>query len=396
MVKNILLSFFALLTFGSIFVSPNIKASTASAYFGGSQQRVNVNVSGALNVGEGDFTIEFWVKPTRISASSNCTSANDVWTQGSLIIDRDIWGPGDYGDYGIAYMQDGRFAFGVNNGSDGVTVCSGVAPTGQWTHIAAVRSGSNVLIYTNGSLSNSATLSGNLSYRIGRSTSYSNDPLLVFGAEKHAVGYDFQGYMDELRISNIARSISLPSGDYSVDGSTVALYRFENNTQDSALGFNGSNSGVTFQNDVPSQLQPPPPTPPPPAPPTQPPSTVTTDPPVTQQQNNNNQTSNNTPNSVTNNEDPESDATTTIVETELNPTSMPNKLLEQPTLSWVSKPIAEESQNSNIVFNIVIVALTILIGILSVILYLLVAKPHIIENLWQKVFKKKESNKLSV
>jgi hypothetical protein len=67
----------------------------------------------------GDFTIEFQMRaqaaqnPLGTSATSG---PNDDWTLGRVIVDRDIFGSGDYGDYGIS-LAGGRIAFGVNNGT---------------------------------------------------------------------------------------------------------------------------------------------------------------------------------------------------------------------------------------------------------------------------------------
>jgi len=216
----------------------------------------DLNTYGSLNVGSGDFTIEFWVKPVSVTAGASCSNGADVFTNGAIIYDRDVYGPGDYGDFGLSIMNDNKIAFSVHNGSSGVTACSSALPLNTWSYIAAVRQGNTIKIFRNGVLDDTQTLSGNLSYRLGRSTTYTADPYVVLGAEKHtSVGsesftaYHFDGYMDELRISNIARVITMPTGQFSNDGNTVALFRFEDNATSEGGAITGTEVGVTYHSD---------------------------------------------------------------------------------------------------------------------------------------------------
>jgi Concanavalin A-like lectin/glucanases superfamily len=253
--------FILLLGFYVIPVNPaNAQTSNNSVRFsGGSKIRIPVT-SSAINIGAGNFTLEFWLKISGVSAGSTCNNGADNFTEGGLVIDRDIWGPGDFGDFGISVMSDRRLAFSVHNGAGGVTACSTALALNTWYYIAAVKSGNNISIYVNGALSQSRTFSGssNLSYNIGRGFDSAcpnpcQDPYLVLGAEKHAVGYNFNGLMDELRISNSARAISgVPTAPFPIDGNTVAMYRFEGNATDSDAGFNGTNFGATYSTDTPS------------------------------------------------------------------------------------------------------------------------------------------------
>lgn len=183
------------------------------------------------------FTIEFELKAVLSEnplGSSATQGANDDWTLGHIIIDRDIFGSGDYGDYGIS-LVNGRVAFGINNGSQSFTIItSSQIPNNQWVHIAATRNHINgqMRIFVNGVQSANGTgPTGNISYRVGRSTVWANDPYIVFGAEKH--DYDpnsypsFRGFIDNVRFSNIVRyTTNFTPSSYSVDGNTVAFYNF--------------------------------------------------------------------------------------------------------------------------------------------------------------------------
>jgi len=266
--RNIFLKLFSFLLIVSVLIFPflNLDFSNVASASSGKAIRFNgtifsyvaynINTYNSLNVGSGDFTIEFWVKPVSVTAGASCSNAADVFTNGAIIFDRDIYGPGDYGDFGLSIMNDNKIAFSVHNGSSGVTACSSALPLNTWSYIAAVRQGNTIKIYRNGVLNDTQTLSGNLSYRLGRSTTYTADPYVVLGAEKHtSVGsqlftaYHFDGFIDELRISNIARVITMPTGQFSNDGNTVALFRFEDNANNEGGTITGIEQGVTYHSD---------------------------------------------------------------------------------------------------------------------------------------------------
>lgn len=199
------------------------------------------NPNRKLDVG-GDFTIEFQMKAL-LADNPGGTSAtqgyNDDWTLGHVIIDRDIFGGGDYGDYGIS-LANGRIAFGVNNGSNSYTLIgtSNVAD-GSWHHIAVTRNSITgvMQIFVDGVTDDnfSSGVSGDVSYRDGRTITngWVNEPYIVIGAEKH--DYDnstypsFNGYFDELRISNSVRYTSSysPVEKLTDDANTMALYHFD-------------------------------------------------------------------------------------------------------------------------------------------------------------------------
>ncbi len=200
----------------------------------------------------GDFTIEFQMRAQAAQnplGTSATTGPNDDWTLGHVIVDRDIFGNGDYGDYGIS-LAGGRIAFGINNGSQSYTVISStVVADDNWHHIAVTRSATagTLQIFIDGTLDNSqiTSVTGNISYRDERITIWPNDPFIVLGAEKH--DYDnsqypsYRGYLDELRISNTVRYTSnyTPVNRFSDDLNTVLLYHFDEGmgslVRDSAL-----------------------------------------------------------------------------------------------------------------------------------------------------------------
>ncbi|MBL8056727.1 MAG: LamG domain-containing protein [Anaerolineales bacterium] len=186
----------------------------------------------------GDFTLEAWLKAepgANPSAAGQCGS-NDGWIYGHIIFDRDEWGDGDYGDFGVS-LSGGRLVFGVSRGAAGTTVCSTNAiADGAWHHVAFTRRAADgqLSIFIDGRLeAQAAGPAGDVSYRDGRATSYADDPFLVIGAEKHDAGASypsFNGWVDEVRVSTTVRytaAFTRPAAPFTPDASTAALYHFD-------------------------------------------------------------------------------------------------------------------------------------------------------------------------
>jgi hypothetical protein len=223
----------------------------------------------------GDFTIEFWLKALPgDNAAPACSPGEDNWIYGNVVIDRDVYFAGDYGDYGIS-LADGRIVFGVNNGSEGTTLCGQTNVTdGRWHHIALTRSAADgsLAIFIDGRLDvRGDGPTGDVSYRDGRATQYPADPFLVIGAEKHDAGPEypsFRGWIDEVRISRIIRyrgAFTPPTAPFTPDPDTVALYHFNEGAgvtvrdssgapggpSDGALRVGGSPAGPAWSEDTP-------------------------------------------------------------------------------------------------------------------------------------------------
>jgi hypothetical protein len=204
-----------------------------------------------IDVGAGDFTLEFWLKALPgENGSGACAAGGDNWIYGNIVVDRDVYGGGDYGDFGVA-LAGGRIAFGVARGAVGTTVCGATdVADGAWHHIALTRRASDgqLRIFVDGRVDGTGTGPvGDVSYRDGRPTSYPNDPYLVLGAEKHDAGAaypSYSGWLDEVRISRVVRyptAFERPSGPFAPDGETVGLYHFNEGSGDTI----GDSSGAT-------------------------------------------------------------------------------------------------------------------------------------------------------
>jgi hypothetical protein len=214
------------------------------------------NPANPMDVG-GSFTIEFQIKALLADnpqGTSVFSGTHDDWVMGHVIVDRDIFGPGDYGDYGIS-LCGGRIAFGVNNGNQGYTVVSNTSVAdGVWHFVAVTRNALNgeLQIFIDGTLdvSEISPVIGDISYRDSRPTTWPNDPFIVLGAEKHdydnATYPSFNGFLDELRISTGI----LYSGNYTplpalMDGpGTVGLFHFDEGSGLTAYNSAASGAGV--------------------------------------------------------------------------------------------------------------------------------------------------------
>lgn len=233
-----------------------------------------------VDVGDEDFTIEFWMKAASAYNTSDPVSCgnNNNWIYGNIIIDRDRYNQGR--NYGIS-VAGGLIVFGTMGSSgDAFTICSTTdVLDNDWHHIALQRRRSDgwMWLYVDGILeANANGPNGDISYPDdgvpgdfcgGPCTN--SDPYIVFGAEKHDAGPafpSFNGYLDEVRFSGILRystNFTPPSAPFVTDGNTVGLYRFETGSglvayDDSGSGspngvihFGGSPPGPVWTTDTP-------------------------------------------------------------------------------------------------------------------------------------------------
>jgi hypothetical protein len=221
------------------------------------QDRVRIPIDAPprpADLGATDFTIEFWLKA--LSGGNNgvaACGANDGWITANTVIDRDIFGGGDFGDFGIAVSGGNVIAFGLSVGASGTTLCSTQAVgDGQWHHVAAVRRLDGFMqLFVDGLPAGSTQgATGNASYRDNRNTTNPVDSYLVFGAEKHDAGAaypSFNGWIDEVRLSSTTRYTAafIPSTTpFITDGATVGLYHFDEGPVGACIGVVRDASGA--------------------------------------------------------------------------------------------------------------------------------------------------------
>lgn len=186
----------------------------------------------ALDVGAGSFTLEVWIRGS-LSDNGSSHAGGDVelwnysWIDGNILLDRDVW-CGTERKWGVS-VAGGFVRFGTargDSGPDSDHTLEGDVPVldGHWHHIAVVRDATTgrKRIFVDGVLdmeSSPAASTADLSYPDGGVPVTPNQCypgqqtpwgwFLVVAAEKHDAGPawpSFNGYVDELRIWNVARS----------------------------------------------------------------------------------------------------------------------------------------------------------------------------------------------
>ena len=228
--------------------------------------RIKIPLAGNPANVSGDFTIEFWIHCDDGDNNGNvsATSHGDGWIPGNVLIDRDIFGNADPGDFGLSIGASAQLppshrvvAFGLNRKHEGITIrrTTNIADR-QWHHIAVTRSGSTGLIrlFVDGQVdAEGIGPAGDVAYPADRVTMYpASDPYLVIGAEKHDGGAaypSFNGSMDELRISGIVRydsAFRVPANAFQPDEATALLYHFDENGGTSITDAAGRVNGALF------------------------------------------------------------------------------------------------------------------------------------------------------
>jgi hypothetical protein len=141
-----------------------------SGYFGASTQYLTLGTNTAFNPGSGDFTFECWAYAISSPASSSLFEG----TSNGLSVTFDATNHLAVANSGVAYLITDPATFSLTN---------------QWVHIVAVRSGTNLSLYKNGS-------------RVA--TSASNSTNLVSSTQNY-IGLNggsayFPGYISNLRL----------------------------------------------------------------------------------------------------------------------------------------------------------------------------------------------------
>jgi hypothetical protein len=166
------------------------KLGTASGYFDGTGDYLDITGVGDFNFGSDDFTIDFWVNTTHTLNGSTIVNVFDS--------------PSNRRSWVFTINVGGKGAFFVSyNGISTIGIYSDAGINdGAWHHCAIIRNGSELAMYIDGIKqidvadvsTNSIYYNVNTPLTLGRRSNSSNNP------------YYFNGYIDELRISNgIAR-----------------------------------------------------------------------------------------------------------------------------------------------------------------------------------------------
>lgn len=171
------------------------KFGNSSMFFNGTSDYLQMitNQSQTLVLGSSDFTIEGWFYFNSLTTSRKLFAFDTVITSGysGIYVETN-------GSNGVSvYMSSDGGTWTVSAASSGVTLS-----TGQWYHIAVVRSGSgssNIKLYIDGTSRASGTFSG-IVYT-STTTSYTIGCVYVSSAP---AGF-FSGYIDDFRVARYAR-----------------------------------------------------------------------------------------------------------------------------------------------------------------------------------------------
>lgn len=154
------------------------KFGGSSAYFDGNGDYLTAPNSDDWNFGNGDFTIDFWIKGAATGAG---------YTKG-IVTKSAMSDPQENAFFVAVYNSKLSFTLcGVHSESSGAIIADD-----NWHHVAIVKNGTNIQSYVDGTLNTSAT-SGSFVNQSGN--------LYVGNFNNLDPNRYFNGYIDELRIS---------------------------------------------------------------------------------------------------------------------------------------------------------------------------------------------------
>ena len=188
-----------------------------------------------------NYTVEFWVNCTTGGAASNYC---DIISQGTLPATADP----DKNCWVISYNSGYGFRLKVADADTTVIECGyGQGLEKAWHHIALVRQTNDYVLYIDGVSGATVTDSSTVTF----------DGPLVIGGRKQTDGsviYDLDGYLDEIRFSNVARytaNFTPDTTEFTSDANTKLL--IHSNTTMGSTTFtdsSGSPHTITANGDV--------------------------------------------------------------------------------------------------------------------------------------------------
>jgi len=164
------------------------KFGTTSMSFDGTGDWLISPASAFQNLGTSDFTIDGWFYFTTTGSVQNLLGT---------------WSASPSRGWFFYFDPTLKMAFTYSTtGSNAVDAGFGYTPTtNTWVYLALVRSGADLKFYANGTQQGST-------HNISTSSIYANTQPLYVGERGSAAGTAFNGYMDELRITRYARTVT--------------------------------------------------------------------------------------------------------------------------------------------------------------------------------------------
>jgi len=179
----------------------NAQLSTAQAKFGTASLLLDgtddyIETTTNLDLSSGDFTIDLWIRP------DNVTGYKGIWQSGTSTTEQ-------------SYLLGNQVYWTINPST--IITTSVTVSAGVWTMLSYERQGNTHRIYKNGTLEDTV------------STGNKPDNGL-FSIGKNGFG-DFNGYIDEVRVSDIARytgsSFTEPTSEFEFDSNTNVLIHLD-------------------------------------------------------------------------------------------------------------------------------------------------------------------------
>ena len=204
------------------------------------------------DVGEGDFTIELWLKADANNLQPDVECKEYDFVLGNIIVDRDRYNQGQA--FGLS-LTGGKATFSAQTANYWSNTVCGTTDLrdSKWHHVAIqrkARSGELSIVIDGKVEARAEGPSGNIAYPdSGRCDDMSicskSDPYLVIGAEKHDLAYGFSGHIAQIRISDTIRfpGESVSGQPMQADKHTQALYSFFPGQADSIDELSGSGQG---------------------------------------------------------------------------------------------------------------------------------------------------------
>ena len=186
----------------------------------------------------GSYTFETWLYLKSFQAFDRIMDRRTV-------MDFEIIAPYGAGDYGIKFVErysdDTSVRYIETDASEDLYL-------NRWYHIAVTFDGSTCLLYVNGNVV------GVYNSTLWNLTSSTN-PINFGGRYWGSYGYQIDGYMDEIRVSDIARTASemhssLIDAPYTSDANTVLLMHLDDDGNSPTYVSGNGLTGTTGDDDI--------------------------------------------------------------------------------------------------------------------------------------------------
>jgi hypothetical protein len=173
--------------------------------FDGVDDHINCGYDTSLDIGDKQITLEAWIDFSGYDPSNYLgIMSHDGWNEGYRLVIRDNGNP--------LFFHLPEDSFWLGSSQD--------APTNSWAHVVGVYDGSKMMIYINGMKDSNEQIKTN------NIETCPNE--FWIGHGDNVVGetysYPWSGMLDEIRISNVARSADWIATEYNNQNDTISFY----------------------------------------------------------------------------------------------------------------------------------------------------------------------------